>query len=263
MANWGSQFGVWKGDALALAQKNKHASRGPRESQGAELLNVILTKIRENLESLRARGGEGSQISNFQEYGKMGQNTGVSLWRQREALVCAPSLHLFQMKRARSFAFLQEKQIWGKVRNQALCGSEVFWETSSWKRGNSFNERPGSKCYFLLARIMWRWDLVLHALYLLGEYFKHLGCYEVNYSNNRGIQLFNIVRDCRACRKMKKAVTLKHYWLWNKMKFLIVWEWVIAQGTMFDNSKSDPGCWTCRTWRIKNDNKKKYRGCRA
>ena len=57
------------------AQNNKHASKGPREGQAAEVLNVILTKVRENLESLGARGGKGSQISNFQEYGKMGQNT--------------------------------------------------------------------------------------------------------------------------------------------------------------------------------------------
>lgn len=52
------------------------------------------------------------------------------------------------------------------------------------------------------------WD---SALSLLREYFKHLGCYEVNYSNNRGILLFNIGKDCRACRKMKKEVILKHY----------------------------------------------------
>lgn len=50
----------------------------------------------------------------------------------------------------------------------------------------------------------------LHS-YLLGEYFKHLGCYEANYSDNRGVQLFNVGRDCRACRKMKKELTLKHY----------------------------------------------------
>lgn len=63
------------------AQKKKHASRGPRESQGAEFPNVILTRDGESLESLGARGGERSQISNFQEYRKMGQNTEVSLWR--------------------------------------------------------------------------------------------------------------------------------------------------------------------------------------
>lgn len=50
----------------------------------------------------------------------------------------------------------------------------------------------------------------LHS-FLLGEYFKHLGCYEVNYSNNRDILFFNIGRDRRACRKTKKEVTLKCY----------------------------------------------------
>lgn len=81
MAIWGYWFGSWKEDVLALPRRIKHASKGPRESQGAELWNVILTKVRENLESLGARGMEVSQISNFQEYGKMGQNAGVPLWR--------------------------------------------------------------------------------------------------------------------------------------------------------------------------------------
>jgi len=46
---------------------------------------------------------------------------------------------------------------------------------------------------------------------LLGECLKHVGCYEVNYSNNKGILLFHIGRDCRACRKMQKEATLKCY----------------------------------------------------
>lgn len=47
------------------------------KNKGAELLSVILTKARENLESLGERGRAGNQISSFKEYGKMGQNMGV------------------------------------------------------------------------------------------------------------------------------------------------------------------------------------------
>lgn len=61
----------------------------------AKLLSIILAKLRENLESLGARGRTGNQISSFKEYGKMGQNTGVSVWRWREALVSLSFLPVF------------------------------------------------------------------------------------------------------------------------------------------------------------------------
>lgn len=65
------------------------------KNKGTELLSVILTKARENLESLGERGRAINQISSFKEYGKMGQNMGVSLWRWREALVCLSFLPVF------------------------------------------------------------------------------------------------------------------------------------------------------------------------
>lgn len=65
------------------------------KNKGDELLSVILTKVKENLESLGETGRAGSQISRFKEYGKMGQNTGVSFRRWREALVCLSFLPVF------------------------------------------------------------------------------------------------------------------------------------------------------------------------
>lgn len=44
---------------------------------------------------------------------------------------------------------------------------------------------------------------------LLEECFKHLARYEVNENHKRGIPLFNIRRDGRACRKKRERSDIK------------------------------------------------------